>query len=91
MEEKPPAFRWDVSAGNIMNLAALAVTVAVAWGVLTERSEATHKGMENLRVAQDDIETRVRQLETGQARSAEKLDSIMKSLERIEGFIEKRR
>lgn len=91
MEEKSPAIRWDISVGNLMNLAALGVTVAVAWGVMTERSEATHKNLDTLRVAQDDIENRVRQLETGQARSSEKLDNIMKSLERIEGFMEKRR
>jgi hypothetical protein len=92
MDEEPTGhIRWDFSLGNIVNLVALAGAGFIAWGSMTERSDATHQGLSHLTVAQKDIETRVRDLETGQARSAEKLESILKSVERIEAAIEKRR
>jgi len=90
-DEAPAPIRWDVSIGNIINLAALGVTAAVAWGVMTERSEATHSGLSTIKTAQVDLEERVRNLETGQASLGAKLDGILRTLERIEVNLEKRR
>lgn len=90
-DDHAPAIRWDVSIGNIINLAALGITAAVAWGVMTERSEATHTGMTTIKTAQVDLEERVRNLETGQASLGAKLDGIQSTLIRIETNLEKRR
>lgn len=90
-DDHAPAIRWDISIGNIITLAALAVTAAIAWGTMTARSDATHNGLSTLESQQDAMEIRVRALETGQAGLAAKLDGIQSTLGRIEQFLEKRR
>jgi hypothetical protein len=83
--------RWDVSLGNLLNLVTLGAAVFIAWGVMTERSEATHSGLSSLKTAQSEIEERVRNLETGQASLGAKLDMIQSTLGRIETLMEKRK
>jgi len=83
--------RWDISFGNIISLGTFCILAAIAWGVMTERSEATHNGLSTIKTAQVDLEERVRNLETGQATLGAKLDGILRTLERIEVNLEKRR
>lgn len=90
-EEQAGPIRWDISIGNIINILLVAGTAAIAWGVMTERSEATHNGLATIKTAQSDIEYRVRKLETEQASFGAKLDGIQNTLERIEQSLEKRR
>jgi hypothetical protein len=87
MEESP--MRWDFSLGNLINLAAMGVAVAVAWGSMSERSDLTHKGIKELESMQNAAEARIRSLETGQVRSDERLASILQIVSRIETRLEK--
>lgn len=86
-----PTMRWDISLGNLMTLVTLGVAVAIAWGAMTERSDATHTGLNTLKSAQEEIEGRVRNLETGQASLGAKLDMIQSTLGHIEALMEKRK
>lgn len=81
--------RWDFSLGNLINLVAMGVAVAVAWGSMSERSDMTHKGIKELESMQSAAETRIRALETNQARSDERLSSILQIVSRIETRLEK--
>lgn len=81
--------RWDFSLGNIINLVAMGVAAAVAWGSMTERSDLTHRGIKELETMQSAAETRIRTLETNQVRSDERLSSILQIVSRIETRLEK--
>lgn len=81
--------RWDFSLGNLINLAAMGVTAAVAWGIMSERSDITHKGIKELESTQAQVDTRIRQLEMSQARADERLSSILQIVSRIETRLEK--
>ncbi len=87
MEDSP--LRWDFSLGNLINLAAMGITAAVAWGVMSERSDITHKGIQELETMQIQAEARIRQLEMNQARTDERLTSILQIVSRIETRLEK--
>ncbi len=89
LDENKPYVRWDFSLGNLINLAAMGVAVAVAWGAMTERSELTHKGIKELEAMQTTSETRIRTLEMNQARADERLTSILQIVSRIETRLEK--
>jgi len=90
-EEQEGPIRWDISFGNIISLGTLCFLAAIAWGVMTERSDATHSGLATIKTAQTDLEYRVRHLETGQVSLETKLDGIRTTLDRIEQSLEKRR
>lgn len=81
--------RWDFSLGNLINLAAMAIAVAVAWGSMSERSDLTHRGIKELETLQTASETRIRTLEMNQARADERLSSILQIVSRIETRLEK--
>jgi Arc/MetJ-type ribon-helix-helix transcriptional regulator len=81
--------RWDFSLGNLINLVAMGIAVAVAWGTMAERSDVTHKGIQELEANQAQTETRIRQLETSQARADERLTSILQIVSRIESRLER--
>lgn len=81
--------RWDFSLGNIINLVAMGVAVAVAWGAMAERSDVTHKGIKEVEAMQSSSETRIRALEMNQARADERLASILQIVSRIETRLEK--
>ena len=91
MSDEVRPIRWDVSIGNLISLVIVISTAAIAWGIMTERSDATHSGLANLKEAQVDIESRVRNLETGQATLGAKLDGILRTLERIETSLENKK
>lgn len=81
--------RWDFSLGNLINLAAMGIAVAVAWGSMSERSDLTHKGIKEMEAMQTASETRIRTLEMNQARADERLASILQIVSRIETRLEK--
>jgi len=87
MEESP--MRWDFSLGNLINLAAMGIAVAVAWGSMSERSDLTHRGIKELETMQTAAEARIRTLETNQVRADERLSSILQIVSRIESRLEK--
>jgi len=81
--------RWDFSLGNLINLAAMGIAVAVAWGSMSERSDLTHRGIKELETMQTAAEARIRTLETNQVRADERLSSILQIVSRIESRLEK--
>lgn len=84
-----PEMRWEFTFGNAVNLGALVAAVALAWGVMSERSEATQQKVRNAETTAAQLETRVRTLENNQARADERLTSILQVLGRIEARLEK--
>jgi hypothetical protein len=89
-----------ISYGNILNFVGLLVAVAVAWGIMSERSDNTKDQLEALRTtlqqevatrrdAQSSIESRVRALESSQARADERFNSVLQVLGRIEARLER--
>lgn len=89
-----------ISYGNILNLVALAVAVAVAWGVMSERGENTKAQLDALRGTLTDevrarrdgqgaLEARIRALESSQARADERFNSVLQVLGRIEARLER--
>lgn len=88
-EDHNPYIRWDFSIGNVINLAAMGIAIAVAWGSMSERSDITHKGIKEMEAMQAASETRIRALEMNQARADERLSSILQIVSRIEARLEK--
>lgn len=89
-----------ISLGNLLNLGALAVAVAVAWGVMSERGENTRSEMGEIketlrqevatrRDGQSALEARIRALESSQARADERFNSVLQVLGRIEARLER--
>lgn len=90
----------EVSAGSLINLGALAVAVAVGWGVMSERGQHTRDGLEalahtlaqetaNRRDQTSGLEARIRALEHSQARADERFNSVLQVLGRIEARLER--
>jgi FtsZ-binding cell division protein ZapB len=95
-----PQVDYTISLGNMLNMAGLAVAVAVAWGIMSERGETTRTQMQevrdtlkqevdNRRESLSAIEARVRTLESSQARADERFNSVLQVLGRIEARLER--
>lgn len=90
----------EISVGSLINLGALVVAVAVGWGVMAERGQHTREGMDSLtrtlgqevnarRESQQSLDARIRALESAQARSDERFNSVLQVLGRIEARLER--
>ena len=95
-----PQIENKMSIGNILNLLALVVAVAVGWGIMRERGESTRENMTELRdtlrqevttrrEGQGALEARIRALESSQARADERFNSVLQVLGRIEARLER--
>ena len=95
-----PQIENKMSIGNLLNLLALVVAVAVAWGVMSERGEHTRTEMNDIketlrqevstrRDGQGALEARIRALESSQARADERFNSVLQVLGRIEARLER--
>ena len=95
-----PQIENKMSIGNILNLLALVVAVAVGWGVMRERGESTRENMTEIRETlrqevitrregQGALEARIRALESSQARADERFNSVLQVLGRIEARLER--
>ena len=95
-----PQIENKMSIGNILNLLALIVAVAVGWGVMRERGESTRENMTEIRETlrqevitrregQGALEARIRALESSQARADERFNSVLQVLGRIEARLER--
>ena len=95
-----PKIENRMSIGNLLNLAALIVAVAVGWGVMSERGEQTRENMNEVRETlrqevttrrdgQSALEARIRALESSQARADERFNSVLQVLGRIEARLER--
>ncbi|KPQ06211.1 MAG: Protein of unknown function DUF16 [Rhodobacteraceae bacterium HLUCCA12] len=90
----------EISAGSLINLGALAVAVAVAWGIMSERGDNTRDSMDSLsrnlasetanrRDQTAALDARIRSLESAQARADERFNSVLQVLGRIEARLER--
>lgn len=95
-----PKIENRMSLGNLLNLLALVVAVAVGWGVMRERGESTRESMTEIRETlrqevstrregQGALEARIRALESSQARADERFNSVLQVLGRIEARLER--
>jgi TolA-binding protein len=95
-----PRVDQSISLGSIINLAALLTTIAVAWGVMSERSAATSKDIsalsesldqesENRRTQATALESRIRAVESSLARAEERNNAVLQVLGRIEARLER--
>ena len=95
-----PKLENKMSIGNILNLLALVVAVAVGWGVMSERGESTREHMTELRETlrqevstrregQGALESRMRAVESNLARAEERNNAVLQVLGRIEARLER--
>lgn len=95
-----PQIENKMTIGNILNLLALVVAVAVGWGVMSERGESTRSELTDIketlrqevstrREGQGALEARIRALESSQARADERFNSVLQVLGRIEARLER--
>ena len=100
MRVNSPKIENRMSLGNLLNLLALVVAVAVGWGVMRERGESTRESMTEIRETlrhevstrregQGALEARIRALESSQARADERFNSVLEVLGRIEARLER--
>lgn len=89
-----------ISYGNILNLLAVAAAVLVGWGVMSERGDNTREQMTQIsatltqevaarREGMNALESRIRTLESSQARADERFNSVLQVLGRIEARLER--
>lgn len=95
-----PKIENRLSLGNIINLLALIAAIAVGWGVMSERGDQTREQMNSVREilskevnarrdSQAALESRIRALESSQARADERFNSVLHVLGRIEARLER--
>jgi hypothetical protein len=84
-----PSITPNISLGNLLNIFAMIVAVAIAWANISNvaQANARYVGKNDLRIS--DVEVRVRTLENNQSRTDERLINIIKMLNRIDGRLEK--
>ena len=89
-----------ISLGNILTFAGLVFSIAVAWGIMSERADQTKGHMDELRQtlreevatrrdAQAGLENRVRTVESNLARAEERNNAVLQVLGRIEARLER--
>lgn len=95
-----PSFTQNISLGNVIQIVAMIVAVAIGWQQLDGRSGSNAAEIEKItkamavaeaKAATDirDHETRLRRLEESAARSDERMASIFNLLARIDGRLER--
>ena len=100
MSDSDSRIKREISAGSLINLGAMVVAVAVAWGIMGERSAQTRDSMDTLtrtvqqetltrRDTQNALEARIRALENAQGRADERFNSVLQVLGRIEQRLER--
>ena len=89
-----------MSIGNIITLIVVLAGFAVAWGAMTERGDQTRENLTEIRETlrqevttrregQASLESRIRALESSQARADERFNSVLQVLGRIEARLER--
>ena len=85
-----PSIDNRVSIGNIIVLATMLVSVAINWGHLTGRQNATAAEVAANKAALAAHEARIRAIENSSARHDERLLLILDSVRKIEAKLEGR-
>jgi len=88
-----PAFEWQISLGNVIQIALLLVAGAIGGATfdarITANETAIKNGMADVRRIDADHEQRLRTMETSNARAAERFTSIVALLARIDSRLER--
>ncbi|QLH15840.1 hypothetical protein HYQ43_17040 [Paracoccus pantotrophus] len=84
-----PSVDNRISAGNMLVALGMIVSVAVAWGNLSGRSDNMAAELSAVRAMAAANEARIRALETATARQDERMVLILDSLRKIESRIER--
>lgn len=83
-----PRFESRVSLGNILTIGVLIASIAGGWYVMNERSQSNQIAINKMETEINTrfraLETRTRMIEVEQARSAEKFNSVMELLHKID-------
>ncbi len=84
-----PAIDNRISLGNILVAGGMIVSVAVAWGNLSGRSDALAQELAKQAATTASHEARIRAMETTTARQDERLLLILDSVRKIEAKLER--
>jgi hypothetical protein len=95
-----PSFSQNISLGNVIQIVAMIVTVAIGWQQMSGLAGSNAAEIEKISKAMDDAEakaatdirdheTRLRRLEDSAARSDERMANILNLLARIDGRLER--
>lgn len=84
-----PQITSQISLGNIIQIALILAGLTGAWFTMGHRTEATAVSAAENAAAIVENERRIRTLETSQARSEERNNSVLQILGRIEARLER--
>ena len=84
-----PSITPNISLGNLLNIFAMIVAVAIAWANISNVAQANARDVAKNDLRINDVEVRVRTLENNQSRTDERLVNIIEMLNRIDGRLEK--
>lgn len=84
-----PQITSQISLGNIIQIALILAGLTGAWFTMGHRTEVTAAGMAKNASQIVENERRIRALETSQARSEERNNSVLQILGRIEARLER--
>jgi hypothetical protein len=84
-----PSITPNISLGNLLNIFAMIVAVAIAWANISNVAQANSRDVAKIDGRVNDVEVRVRTLENNQSRTDERLINIIEMLNRIDGRLEK--
>lgn len=85
----PPKVNWQISIGNIVQIAVFLVTLAVGWATLSAQVGNNTEAIREATAARAGFEVRVRTIETSYARADERMTSIFALLSRIDARLER--
>ena len=85
----PPKVSWQISIGNIIQMAVFLVTLAVGWATLSAQVGANTDAIRESVAVRAAFEVRVRTIETSYARADERMTSICALLSRIDARLER--
>lgn len=102
MTEEPhkPTFSWQISFGNLVQLAVLLVGITAGWVIIDGRSQSNQRGVDEIKALvvqmgdrqetyQRDTDVRLRFLESQWVRSDERNTSILTLLGRVDARLER--
>lgn len=85
----PPKMNWQISIGNIVQIAIFLVTLAVGWTTLSAQVGNNTEAIRAAVEVRNDFEMRVRAIETSYARADERMSSIYALLSKIDSRLER--
>lgn len=83
-----PKMNWQISIGNVIQIAGFVVALALGWATLSGQVNSNTTAINNAMSIHDNLETRLRTLENTSARSEERLNNILTLLAKIDAKLE---